>query len=119
VLDWDNSDWYYTLVTKYSDFIALNKLTSANVSVGLTKTEPGLTEVTLESTSGVPAFFVSLSLVDAKGADVLPLTWSDNYVTLWPKEKLSLTASVLGGGEPSAVQVVGKKCGQVDGTAFG
>ncbi|KAK1752880.1 glycoside hydrolase superfamily [Echria macrotheca] len=108
VLDWAKSDWYWTPVSKYSNFTGLNKLAAANVSVSVTKGS-GTTVVELENKSAVPAFFVSLSLTDAKGEDVLPVTWSDNYVTLWPKEKLSLTVSVLeGGGVPSVVDVVGK-----------
>lgn len=108
VLDFAKSDWYYTPVSKYSDYTALNKLGAASVTAVATK-QGGVTTVTLENLSNVPAFFVSLSLIDAKGSDVLPLTWSDNYVTLWPKEKLSLTASTLrGAAEPSTVDIVGR-----------
>lgn len=108
-LDWANSDWYYTPVTRYSDYTALNSLAPATVSVSTTKATGGSINVTLENKSDVPAFFVSLSLVDAARADVLPLTWSDNYVTLWPREKLTVAANVLqGGGVPAAVLVVGK-----------
>jgi exo-1,4-beta-D-glucosaminidase len=108
VLDWDNSEWY-------SDYTALNKLATANVkassrsggSNGAATTTT--TTVTLENMSQVPAFFVSLNLVDAKGEDVMPLTWSDNSVTLWPGEKLDLTVSPLAGAPaPAAVQIWGK-----------
>jgi exo-1,4-beta-D-glucosaminidase len=41
---------------------------------------------------------------------VLPVTWTDNYTSLWPGEKLTLAAtyraSDLGGGQPS-VEVSG------------
>jgi len=108
-LDWGKSDWYYTPTSKYSNFSALNKLGPANMSITTTKAAEGVTRLTLENLSNVPAFFVSLSLVDAKGQDVLPLIWTDNYVTLWPQETLNLTAKVLkGGSEPSTVELVGK-----------
>jgi len=107
-LDFAKSDWYYTPVSRYSDYTALSKLGPANVTA-TAKRDGAVTMVTLENLSGVPAFFVSLSLVDGSGSDVLPLTWTDNYVTLWPKETLSLTAKVLGGAaEPSALSIVGK-----------
>ena len=35
---------------------------------------------------------VHLRLVDAKGEDVVPVFWSDNYVNLLPGERRALTA---------------------------
>jgi exo-1,4-beta-D-glucosaminidase len=113
-LDWENSDWYVTPVSKYADYTALNKLPPARVSaVAVTEGKEGVA-VTLENQSGHPAFFVSLSLVDGMGRDVLPLTWEDNYVTLWPKERMTLRAKAVGGGkwDPAAVHVVGKNVGK-------
>ncbi|KAJ4410650.1 hypothetical protein N0V85_003936 [Neurospora sp. IMI 360204] len=114
-LDWDNSDWFYTPVTKYSDYTALNKLAAANVSVTASSRGRGqkghvgsAVRVTLENHSSVPAFFVSLNLVDKEGKDVLPVTWDDNYLTLWPKEKITVEVRPLGRVESAAVQVVGK-----------
>ena len=95
-LDWDNSDWFYTPVTKYSDYTALNKLSTANVRASVSKNTPAdSAAITLENLSSGPAFFISLNLVDDTGKDVLPLTWSDNYVTLFPKEKVTLTVDSL------------------------
>ncbi|KAK0714091.1 glycoside hydrolase superfamily [Lasiosphaeria miniovina] len=112
VLDWDNSDWFVTPVTTYSDYTALNRLAAANVTVTAAQQQlakSGPVTVTLENLSAVPAFFVSLNLVDKAGHDVVPLTWSDNYVTLWPKEKLTLTATPIGGASAGAsVLVTGK-----------
>ena len=109
-LDWENSDWYYTPVTKYADYTALNKLARANITARAAMAGHEEVAVTLENHSGVPAFFLSLNLVDRQGRDVLPLTWDDNYVTLWPREKITLRANkVVGGGwEPSEVHVVGE-----------
>ncbi|KAK4459169.1 family 2 putative glycoside hydrolase [Cladorrhinum samala] len=115
VLDWANSEWYVTPVTKYADFTALNKLATADVGVTAAVSRgqgkhDGEVVVTLENKAKVAAFFVSLNLVDKDGNDVLPLTWDDNYVTLWPGEKLSLTARSVGKGkwEPASVQIGGK-----------
>ncbi|KAI8632523.1 glycoside hydrolase family 2 protein [Xylariaceae sp. FL1651] len=109
-LDWDNSDWFYTPVTKYADYTALNKLQTAKVSVSTTKgargadSDKGYT-IALENQSSVPAFFIRLNLVDKAGGDILPVFWSDNYVTLFPHEKLEL--EVQGEGA-AAIQVSGK-----------
>ncbi|KAL2015142.1 hypothetical protein VTK56DRAFT_6208 [Thermocarpiscus australiensis] len=111
-LDWERSEWYVTPVSRYTDFTALNELESANVTVTAVARGDGTDQVavTLENHSGLPAFFLCMNLVDQQGKDVLPLTWEDNYVTLWPGENLTLRASAVDGGkwEPAAVQVVGK-----------
>jgi len=85
-LDWDSSTWYHTPVTNYSDFTALSKLKTAELSI---KASSG-GRVVLENQSKVPAVFVRLNLVDGNGNDVLPVIWSDNYVSLWPGEKIEL-----------------------------
>ncbi|KAG4217693.1 hypothetical protein PC116_g33827, partial [Phytophthora cactorum] len=109
-LDWENSDWFFTPVTKYANYTSLNSLQPAEVSVTTTATlkrdqEAGKLGVVLENHSSVPAFFIRLNLVNADGEDVLPVFWSDNYVTLWPHEKLELQVE----GEGAAfVQVTGK-----------
>ncbi|KAK5652038.1 hypothetical protein OQA88_10941 [Cercophora sp. LCS_1] len=107
-LDWGKSDWYYTPVSRYSDFTALNKLGTGNITVAATKREDGKITVTLEN-GQTPAFFVSVNILDAQGQDVLPITWTDNYVTLFPGETISLTAALLPGANvPSTVEVAGR-----------
>lgn len=103
VLDWDNSTWYYTPVTSYADFTALDALQPANVSI----TTMGRT-VMLENTSKVPAVFVRLNMVDGSGNDILPVIWSDNYVTLWPGEKLELEANYEGSYSGAKIEISGK-----------
>ncbi|TQV96748.1 glycosyl hydrolase [Cordyceps javanica] len=118
-LDWANSTWYHTPVTRYADYTALGAMEAAQVRVtvgspstcGGVRTEGGgvvrRRRVTLENTSGVPAFFVSLNLVDGAGADVTPVLWSDNYVTLWPNETLRLTVGQWDDDRAGAVEMKG------------
>lgn len=103
-LDWPNATWYHTPVTKFVDFSALSKMKAADLSVKSSQSG-GAHALVLENKSDVPAFFIRLNLVDKAGEDVNPAIWSDNYVTLWPKEKLTLTVS--GDGRESKVLVVG------------
>jgi exo-1,4-beta-D-glucosaminidase len=105
-LEWDDSTWYYTPVTEYADLTALNDLQVAELSVSVPSSfqTGGTRVVTLENLSNVPAFFVRLHLVDGEGEDVLPVFWSDNYVTLWPNETLELQVESDGG---SVIQVTG------------
>ncbi|KAK6832714.1 hypothetical protein RU639_003918 [Aspergillus parasiticus] len=99
-LDWDNSTFYTTPVTKYTDLTALNKMPAANVSTSMkmTVSKHGSTfgEVTLENKSDIPAFFMHLTVSDENGQELAPVYWSDNYVTLFPREKLTLTVKFQG-----------------------
>lgn len=98
VLDWDNSTWYNTPVTEYSDFRSLFKMSTASVNITMfpiSKQGNSTTlEVMLENSSDVPAFFIRLNLLESQGGpEVIPVYWSDNYITLWPREVLNLSVS--------------------------
>ncbi|MEO8779741.1 MAG: glycoside hydrolase family 2 TIM barrel-domain containing protein [Rhodanobacter sp.] len=98
-LDWAHSTGYVTPVSRYADFTALASLHGANVQVHASTRNAGADEVTRvvltnASQSGFTAFFQHLSLRSGKdGAPILPVTWSDNDVTLWPGESVTLVAS--------------------------
>ncbi|KAJ1327713.1 exo-1,4-beta-D-glucosaminidase [Microdochium nivale] len=103
-LQWDNSTWYHTPVTEFVDYSVLTKLLPADITVTSAAKQEASSVVVLENKSDVPAFFIRLNLVDADGEDILPVFWSDNYVTLWPREKLELQVRGTGG---AVVQVSG------------
>lgn len=115
VMDWDNSTWYYTPVTEFADFTALNEMETADVEVEVEtveKSEEGSygnsgLKVMLKNKSDVPAFFVRVNLLAGK-EEVAPVYWSDNYVTLWPNEEMELQVTYDGEGEDGAsVEVSG------------
>ena len=110
VPDWDNSTWYHTPLTSYADFTALGKISTATVSVSAASGK-----VVLENKSKVPAVFIRLELVDGNGEDVLPVTWTDNYITLWPGEKLDVGVQYAGTYGGVKVQFEGRnvKAGSV------
>jgi exo-1,4-beta-D-glucosaminidase len=98
VLDWKHSNWYLTPVTQYADLTALQSLPAATSNVHATTRREGddnVTTVTLsvpESSKAV-ALFQHLSIrQSAQGELALPILWSDNDVTLWPGESLTVTA---------------------------
>ncbi|ROT39613.1 glycoside hydrolase family 2 protein [Sodiomyces alkalinus F11] len=101
-LDWGSSTWYYTPVARFSDYSSLFDMQPASIETAVTVSkEEGdgswTHTVVLENTSTVPVFFIRLNAIDEDGQDVNPVTWSDNYVTLWPKEKLELRVNDWGG----------------------
>jgi exo-1,4-beta-D-glucosaminidase len=100
VIDWDNSDWYYTPVSGYADLQGLGALPKATVDVKA-RTHDGRTTVTVKNTSSTIAPAVTLTLRKADGTPVTPVTWSDNYVALWPGESITVEASHGECGRPT------------------
>jgi len=110
-MDWDNSTWYNTPVTKYANYKALFFLESAKLTVmaegSISPIADGRVEtsVVLQNTAKVPAFFIRLELQDASAADVNPAFWDDNYVTLWPEETLTVRVQWLEATAKTSVSV--------------
>ena len=94
-LEWKKSTWYYTPVKSYVDYRALQQLERATVTTSTQRSGSTIT-VNLENHSDVPAFFIRMNLVDREGNDIVPVYWSDNYVTLFPHEKMDLEVSYEG-----------------------
>ncbi|KAI1548095.1 LacZ Beta-galactosidase beta-glucuronidase [Pyrenophora tritici-repentis] len=100
-MDWDNSSWYSTPVTSFSDLTDLSRVSPADVHV----TFDGK-KVSLLNKSSVPAVFLRLNLVDKEGEDAVPVVWSENYITLWPGESMDVGVRWGGGGTKEGVRVV-------------
>lgn len=110
VMNWTNSSWYHTPVVEYANLTSLFTMDSANVNA--TASSPGSSNgpsfaasagkaVTLENTSEVPAVFIRLVLVQ-DGVEVETAYWDDNYVTLWPHEKLEIGVNWADGANGAA-----------------
>jgi exo-1,4-beta-D-glucosaminidase len=112
VLDWKHSNWYLTPVTQYADLTALQSLPAATTQVRATTQREGdddVTTVTLSvpGSSKAVALFQHLSIRrSANGDPALPILWSDNDVTLWPGESLTVTARYAAKGITAPVVVV-------------
>jgi exo-1,4-beta-D-glucosaminidase len=103
-LDWAHSNWYLTPVKQYADLTALQQLPAVTVEVRATMQHTGAENV-LAVRLAVPASSKALALFQhvsikrsAGGEPVLPIVWSDNDVTLWPSESLTLVARYAGQG---------------------
>jgi exo-1,4-beta-D-glucosaminidase len=113
-LDWANSNWYLTPVTRYADLTALQSLPPATTEVRATLRREGgegVATVTLTvppSAKAVALFQHVLIKRTAGGESVLPILWSDNDVTLWPGESVTLTAHFAApGAETPVVEISG------------
>ncbi|OLZ73578.1 exo-beta-D-glucosaminidase [Streptomyces sp. IMTB 2501] len=97
-LDWPGTTWYYTPTTSYADLKGLSSMAQVPVSAtAATRSSDGTstTTVTLRNSGSgqTPALLTDVHLVDAQGKPVLPVRWSDNEVSLWPGESVTLTAA--------------------------
>lgn len=97
-LDWPESNWYLTPVSRYADLSALQSLqvVASEVRASL-QHEAGrdiaTVTLTLPASARGVAFFQHVSIRQAAdNKPVLPVLWSDNDVTLWPGESVTLTA---------------------------
>lgn len=101
--DWAHYNWIRTPLLQSADYTQLDNLEEAKLIYSVRKTREGL-EVTLHNESDVVAFFVSLSAKDSAGNLIVPAFWSDNFISLKPGEKRSLTCVL---DEDALVEVSG------------
>jgi exo-1,4-beta-D-glucosaminidase len=98
VPNFSKSEWYYTPLSEYADFLALQDLTKATVNASMTVSEAGqetAAHVNIENTGSGLAFLVRLRLLKGKdGEEILPVFWDDNYISLLPGEKREITVHV-------------------------
>src|SRR6266542_4888663 len=111
VIDYSRNTWYYAPTSSFGDLSGLASMARATVSASTTSSTNAdgttTTTVTLRNTTGgkTPAFFVDAHVLGAGGAPVLPVRWTDNEVSLWPGESVTLSATYrtadLKGATPS------------------
>ncbi len=91
--DWANYNWIRTPLLQSADYSGLDKLSGAKVSCSVKKTRQGLS-LTLRNESDVVAFFINLSAKDNEGKLIVPAFWSDNFISLRPREQRTLNCTL-------------------------
>ena len=93
-LDWKKSKWYYTPQSDFTDFKALKNMPATTLEVNYTTTKKDnetAHTITLTNTGKAVAFFVHVRVLKEKNADdILPVIFSDNYISLAPGEKRTI-----------------------------
>ena len=108
-LDWAHSNWYLTPVTRYANLTPLQSLPTATSEIRATMRHEGSEDIasvtlTVPASSKAVALFQHVSIKRAAGGEpMLPILWSDNDVTLWPGESLTLTAHLATPGAAAPV----------------
>ncbi|ETK33290.1 glycoside hydrolase family 2 protein [Microbispora sp. ATCC PTA-5024] len=97
----NKSNWYRTTPKTYANLTGLNSLPSnSGVTAAAARTASGGREtvtITLTNTSATTlAFFLRPEVTAGNGGgEVAPVTYSGNYLSLWPGESTRITASYL------------------------
>ncbi|MDD4590544.1 MAG: glycoside hydrolase family 2 [Parabacteroides sp.] len=95
--DFENTEWYYTPNKEFSSFSQLRELEKVEISSDwsiTSKDDKKVASVTLTNKSDKVAFFIEMRVIDREGQTVLPVIWSDNYVSLLPNESKTFEAVV-------------------------
>jgi len=108
-LDWEHSNWYLTPVTQYADFTPLQSSTAATSEIRATLRHEAAEDVatvtlTVPASSKGVALFQHVSIRRSAGGEpLLPVLWSDNDVTLWPGESITLSARFAASGTATPI----------------
>jgi len=90
VMAFDKSTWFYTPQAEFASFAQLKSLKKVQVDANckfINNGNKSTVNVTLRNTSQQLAFFMEMRIIDAKTKlTILPVFWSDNYVSLLPGE---------------------------------
>ncbi|MFI5348249.1 MAG: glycosyl hydrolase 2 galactose-binding domain-containing protein [Elusimicrobiota bacterium] len=95
VADWAHYAWDHTPQTSYADFTALNGLAPARLKVSARARahgEENTVSAIVENAGEAVAFMVRLRLAEGQdAADISPVLWDDNYISLLPGEKRTIS----------------------------
>jgi exo-1,4-beta-D-glucosaminidase len=95
VLLWNQSTFYMTPCSQYANFSGLQSLPVVELIGNVSILSSDSVEVLVFNPSeSTLVFFVRASLLQ-QGTEILPVLWSDNYITLLPLELRVLTAKFL------------------------
>jgi exo-1,4-beta-D-glucosaminidase len=112
--DWENFTWWYTPTKSFADLKDLNSLPQveleADASSNKSRDETIISSVISNPSNGI-AFMARLKLCSGKnGRDIVPVLWEDNYITLFPGETVTISASLkskLSEPEPLVLAISG------------
>ncbi|KAJ5771424.1 uncharacterized protein N7511_003475 [Penicillium nucicola] len=110
VSDWSQSNFFTTPVIMFANYTKLQSLSAVKVKASL---YPARSRFVDDLTHAeVPAFFLRLNAIHAsEQAEIV--YWSDNYITLWPKEKLCVTVDFKGKLQHTRVEISGQSLEKV------
>ncbi len=110
VLNFDETNWYYTPQNAFADFTDLEKLPPVELNMTYAieyGSEDLVTRVTIENPTDDLAFFIHLTVTKGPdGEEVLPILWDVNYFSLLPGESKRVNATFAAMDLNGAIPVV-------------
>ena len=95
ILDYSKNTWFVTPVKEYADLTELNNLHKVDLQVKVNpieKADKVEMNVEVENPSNSLALQVELNLFGGKNDEaIVPIFWEDNYFSLLPGEKRTIT----------------------------
>ena len=95
ILDYSKNTWFVTPVNQYADLKELNKLPQVDLKVtanSIDKNDKVIIKTEVENPSKSLALQVELNLFNTENNEaVVPIFWDDNYFTLLPGEKRTVS----------------------------
>jgi exo-1,4-beta-D-glucosaminidase len=109
VPDFTKTEWYYTPLSAYADYTALQNLPKVKLTAWMNVATVGpdtAAHIAVENPSTSLAFLVRLRLLKGKdGEEALPVFFTDNYFSMLPGEKREISVKVrtadLAGAQPA------------------
>ena len=94
IFNFAKSDWYITPVTNYANLTGLNSLPANNHVTASALTASSEITITLTNADKANiAFFMRAEIITGQSdGEILPINYSDNYISLWPGETTTITA---------------------------
>jgi exo-1,4-beta-D-glucosaminidase len=96
-LRWKKSEWFYTPQSDFTDFTSLKNLPATTLDVNSSndkKENKTVHSITITNKGKAVAFFVHVRALKEKDADdILPVIFSDNYISLAPGESRTIECS--------------------------
>jgi exo-1,4-beta-D-glucosaminidase len=109
-----NDEQFKTNLVRWGNMSALNSLPKVQLKVANEFSEQGgqgRARITLSNESNHVAFFLRTEITRGiDGEEIVPITYDDNYITLFPHEKRVITAAFKAstvGGQPIALRTEG------------
>jgi exo-1,4-beta-D-glucosaminidase len=104
VPDWSDASNWYTPTASYGDLTGLQSMPMAQLTLSAQRTTDGV-RVTVSNPGPTLAFFARIEVsAPADGEEILPVRWSDNYITLLPGESRILDARMTAPSGPLVVR---------------
>ena len=94
VYDWAKSTWITTPIKHYASYESLSSMPTTDVKVSLSASKGDKVQIVLDNTTNHVAFFLRLAVVDPQGNLVSPVYYSDNYVSLEPHQRTTVTCDL-------------------------